>query len=93
MMNHNQQRMRIVTDQLLYCLRSVINWIRSVVEADTGTDIDADNAAGQAAGRAGRLPRGCWSGYLTKYQYSGVRLSVGLCGVTPLRSFAISVTW
>jgi hypothetical protein len=49
---------------------------------------------GQATGAVtGRLPGWCRSGYFTKYQYSGVRLSVGLCGVTPLRLLAISVIW
>ena len=40
---------------------------------------------------APRSPRR-W-GYLTKYQFSGLMLSVGLCGVTPLRLPAISVSW
>ena len=31
------------------------------------------------------------SGYFTKYQFSGLMLSVGLCGLTPLRLLATSV--
>src|SRR5690348_4199856 len=34
----------------------------------------------------------CARHYFTKYQYSGVMLSVGLCGTTPLRLLAISVS-
>jgi hypothetical protein len=33
------------------------------------------------------------AGYFTKYQFSGLMLSVGLCGVTPRRLPAISVSW
>ena len=39
----------------------------------------------------GVAPDHMWNGYFTKYQFSGLRASVGLCGVTPLRLFTISV--
>ena len=39
----------------------------------------------------GVAPDHMWNGYFTKNQFSGLRASVGLCGVTPLRLFTISV--
>ena len=38
-------------------------------------------------------PSGRPPGYLVKYQFSGLMLSVVLCGVTPRRLLAISVSW
>jgi hypothetical protein len=37
--------------------------------------------------------RGYGSRYFTKYQFSGLMLSVGLCGLTPWRLLATSVSW
>jgi hypothetical protein len=31
--------------------------------------------------------------HFTKYQFSGVMLSVGLCGSTPFKLLATSVSW
>jgi hypothetical protein len=67
--------------------------------AETWQACLADQAATQAfrmlvrdadgRGLGGRAPRG-WC-YFTKYQFSGLMLSVELCGVTPLRLSATSV--
>jgi hypothetical protein len=57
----------------------------------------ADLGAGRATGRSGYLggTRGAEppEGHLTKYQFSGLMLSVGLSGVTPLRLSATSLSW
>jgi hypothetical protein len=44
------------------------------------------------AGRRGRHAQTTYSAYFVKYQFSGLIESVGLCGVTPLRSLATSVS-
>jgi hypothetical protein len=53
-----------------------------------------DGEAGGGRGAAVGVPRrGLPSRYFTKYQFSGLMLSVVLCGVTPLRLSVISVSW
>ena len=49
--------------------------------------------SGQAVPGAGIVACPQLVGYLVKYQFSGLMLSVVLCGVTPFRLLAISVSW
>ena len=62
-------------------------------EHEQGHPEDDDRRLDDAAGQIADHNRLLWlSDYFVKYQFSGLMVSSGFCGVTPCRLFWISVT-